>query len=342
MEHIMRLSIVSLFFVTLLAGTVVSPSGAQELSTGEIRVIAESALAELPGLSVAVGKGDSVIWTGGFGLASLDPEIPVTPDTRFRVYSVSKSWTAALGLRLVVAGRLDPEAPIQVQGFPDKGVPITPFQLATHTSGIRHYRDGEAETNRRCDTVAEAVELFANDPLLFAPGTEESYSTWGFVLLGAVIEQAGEQPFDRLLHAEVLEPSGMAATVHALTPAPAAAHAYERETAGRYREVGETTNPSCKWGGGGYLSTAADLARFPLVALSGRLLPRSAVGLLFDLEKGSVDRAVGSGPGGSAHVRTDLESGLVIALTSNVGGELATLQSVADRIAAAIELGPSR
>ena len=338
----MRLFIASLFIGTLLVGMVVSPGGAQELPTERIREIAESALADLPGLSVAVGVGDSVIWTGGFGLASLGPEISVTPDTRFRVYSVSKPWTAAVGLRLVVAGRLDPEAPIQVRGFPDKGVPITALQLATHTSGIRHYRHGEAETNRRCDMVAEAVELFADDPLLFAPGTEKSYSTWGFVLLGAVIEQAGEQPFDRMLHAEVLEPSGMAATDHAMTPAPAAARAYERETAGGYRDVGETTNPSCKWGGGGYLSTAADLARFSLAALSGRLLPPSAVGLLFDLEEGPVDRAGGSGPGGSAHVRTDLESGLVIALASNVGRALATLQNVADRIAAAIESGPSR
>jgi CubicO group peptidase (beta-lactamase class C family) len=342
MEHTMRMSFVSPFLGALLTGTFVPPGEAQELPTGEIRQIAESALADLPGLSVAIGRADSVIWTGGYGLASLDPEIPVTPDTRFRVYSVSKPWTAAAGLRLVAAGRLDPEAPIQIPGYPDKGQPITAFQLATHSSGIRHYRDAEAETNRECDTVAEAVELFADDPLLFTPGTDRSYSTWGFVLLGAVIEQAGEKPFDRMLHAEVLEPSGMAATVHALTPVPAAARPYEREPAGGYRDVGETTNPSCKWGGGGYLSTAADLARFPLAALSGSLLPQSAVDLLFDVEEGPVDRAGGSGPGGSAHVRTDLESGLVIALASNVGGALATLQSVADQIATAVEPGPSR
>jgi serine beta-lactamase-like protein LACTB len=338
----MQRLIILLFVGTLLTGMVVSSGGAQELPDQTIREIAESAMADLPGLSVAIGKGDSVIWTGGFGLGSLDPEIPVTPDTRFRVYSVSKPWTAAAGLRLVVAGRLNPEAPIQIPGYPDKGAPITAFQLATHSSGIRHYRDGEAETNRECDTVAEAVELFADDPLLFTPGTDRSYSTWGFVLLGAVIEQAGEKPFDRVLHAEVLAPSGMAATVHALTPAPAAARPYEREPAGGHRDVGETTNPSCKWGGGGYLSTAADLARFPLAALSGSLLPQSAVGLLFDIEAGPVDRAGGSGPGGSAHVRTDLESGLVIALASNAGGALATLQSVADRIAAAVESGASR
>lgn len=338
----MRVLVISLFVGTLLAGTFAFPCHAQELRAGEIRQIAESVLADLPGLAVAVGIADSVIWTGGFGLASLDPEIPITPDTRFRVYSVSKPWTAAVGLRLVVAGRLDPEAPIRVPGYPDKGAPITAFQLATHSSGIRHYRDAEAETNRECHTVAEAVELFADDPLLFAPGTDRSYSTWGFVLLGAVIEQAGEQPFDRVLHAEVLAPSGMAATAHALAPASTAARAYERESAGGYRDVGETTNPSCKWGGGGYLSTAADLARFPLAVLSGRLLPPSAVDLLFDLEEGPVDRAGGSGPGGSAHVRTDLESGLVIALATNVGGALATLESVADRIAAAVEPGPGK
>jgi CubicO group peptidase (beta-lactamase class C family) len=324
----------------LLSSTTVSTGRAQEIPTERIREIAESALGELPGLSIAIGRGERVLWESGFGLASLEPEIPATAATRFRVYSVSKPWTAAAGLRLVVAGRLDPEAPIQVPGFPDKGAPITAFQLATHRSGIRHYRDGEAEMNLRCGTVAEAVELFAGDPLLFDPGADESYSTWGFVLLSAVIEQAGGQPFDLVLRSEVLEPADMAATVHAAGSAPSAARAYERQLTGGYLDIGDSTDPSCKWGGGGYIATAGDLARFPLAVLSGRLLPPAAVDLLYDGGDGPIDRAGGSGPGGSAHVRTDRDSGLVIALAANAGGALATLREIADRIAAAIASGP--
>lgn len=326
--------------VCLLLALPVAPAVAQPLDQAGIRQIAESALAEAPGVSVAVARNGEVVWTAAAGAAAVDPVRPATPDTRFRVYSVSKPWTAAAALRLAVAGRLDPDAPIAVASYPDKGVPITAFQLGTHSAGIRQYRPGEAEMDRKCATVEEAVGLFADDSLLFEPGTDRAYSTWGFVLLGAVIENAASEPFDSVLRREVLEPAGMTATVHAGGDAADHARAYEPGPDGGLRDVTETTDPSCKWGGGGYLSTASDLARFPLAVLSGELLPASAARLLFDGDE-PVHRAGGSGPGGTAHVRTDLESGLVVAVAANVGGALETLADIADRIAAIAEEGRS-
>lgn len=320
--------------LAVVAWSLPSPVVAQPTPGERIGTIVRDALGEVPGLAVAVGRGGEIAFSAGFGRAAMDPERPVTPGTRFRVYSVSKPWTAAAGLRLAVAGRLDPEAPISVPGFPDKDAPITAYQLGTHSAGIRHYAEGEAETDRRCETVGEALEFFADDPLLFEPGTDRSYSTWGFVLLGAVLEQAAGEPFDAVMRREVFEPAGMASTVHAGIEPPEAARAYERMGDG-WHDVTDSTDPSCKWGGGGYLSTAADLARFPLAALAGDLLPPSAVGLLFD--EGPVQGEGGSGPGGSSYVRTDLESDLVVAVTANAGGALETLRDVADRIAAAVE-----
>lgn len=328
-------------FVLALLGTAAlvfaRPAAAQSLPEGRIRAIARSALGEVPGLVVAVGRGGEVLWTGAYGRASLEPDRPATPATRFRVYSVAKPWTAAAGLRLAAEGRLDPRAPISVPGFPDKGVPITAYELATHSAGIRHYRDGEAEMNRTCDTVREALPIFADDSLLFEPGTDRSYSTWGFVLLGAVLEQAAGEPFDAVLRREVLDPAGMTATVHAGPPRPGAARAYDRDGKGGYRDVTDATSPSCKWGGGGYLSTAADLARFPLAALSGTLLSPAGTHLILDEEEGTVNWTGGSGPGGTAEVRVDVESGLVVTAVANVGGALGTLRDVTDRIAAAVE-----
>jgi CubicO group peptidase (beta-lactamase class C family) len=84
--------------------------------------------------------------------------------------------------------KLDPAAPIQryVPGFPDKGAPITALQLAEHTSGIRHYAgDDEARSQRHCADVTAAMEIFADDPLVHAPGRRETYSSWGYVLLSA-------------------------------------------------------------------------------------------------------------------------------------------------------------
>ncbi len=334
MRFIIRLGLVGLLF-----GVPVAPAAAQNLDEDRIRQLAQSVLAETPGLSLAVGRDGRILVAAGFGAASLEPETPVTPDTRFRVYSVSKPWTAAAALRLAVAGRLDPDAPISVPSYPDKGVAISAFHLGTHSSGIRHYAPGEAETNLRCATVTEAVEIFADDPLLYTPGTDRSYSTWGFVLLGAVIEQAAGEPFDAVLRGEVLDPSGMSSTVHAAVADGPLARAHEPREGGGFREVTDTTDPSCKWGGGGYLSTATDLVRFPLAVLAGELLPPPAVGLLFDGDE-PVHRTGGSGPGGTAHVRTDLESGLVVALTANTGGALETLSRLADSIAAAATPAP--
>lgn len=333
----MRSTLSSRFALLLLSALMARTGMAQDLPELRIRAVAERALGEVPGLSVAVGIDGEVAWTGAFGAAALDPRVPATAATRFRIYSVSKPWTAAAGLRLAVAGRLDADAPISLPGFPDKGIPITAYQLGTHTAGIRHYREGEATTNRRCETVGEAVALFADDPLLFPPGTDRAYSTWGFVLLSAVIEQAAGAPFDSVLRQEVLAPAGMIGTVHSGTPTAGVARAYERKPGGGYRDVTDSTNPSCKWGGGGYLATAADLARFPLAALSGALLPPSAVDLLFDDAEGAVQGTGGSGPGGAAWVRTDLGSGLVVAIAANAGGALDTLERVANRIAAEIE-----
>lgn len=143
---------------------------------------------------------------------------------------------------------------------------------------------------------------------------------------------------DQVLRMQVFDPAGMTATVHAAMPSAEAAEFYERGADGAYRNLCDATDPSCKWGGGGYLATAADLPRFPLAASSGDLdLPDSSIALLFDRSAGPIERAGGSGPGGSSHVRTDLDSGLVVALATNVGGELETLGRAADRIAAAIE-----
>lgn len=113
----------------------------------EGRVFAAGLLAEakLPGLSIAVSVGDSIVWSEGFGFADVQRKIPVTPSTRFRIGSVTKLLTAAVAARLYEQGRLDLDAPVQryVSSSPDMGKPITSRQLLGHISGIRHYNRSE-------------------------------------------------------------------------------------------------------------------------------------------------------------------------------------------------------
>ena len=150
----------------------------------------------IPGLSAAIAREGSVIWARGYGLADVENDVPARPDTAYRSASIGKSITATVAMRLVERGELDLDAPIQqyTDAFPAKPWPITARHLLTHTSGIRHYggpRDREEQTSTvHYASVADALAPFRDDPLLFEPGTDWSYSTYGYDVLGCVLEGA--------------------------------------------------------------------------------------------------------------------------------------------------------
>jgi len=187
---------------TLLVGAmlVVMPlaPGRAQVAVPEHRAIIDSArklvaafreARHIPGVSVAVGVGGRVVWSEGFGFADLEHRVPVTPATRFRIGSISKSLTAAALGQLYERGRLDLDAPVQryVPSFPTKRWPITVRQLAGHIAGVRHYRGDEVLLNRRFATVSAGLDIFDDDTLLFEPGTRYSYPSYGWNLLSAVV-----------------------------------------------------------------------------------------------------------------------------------------------------------
>jgi CubicO group peptidase (beta-lactamase class C family) len=219
----------------------------------------------VPGASVAVGIGNQIVWSEGFGWASIELGVPVTPLTKFRIGSVSKTLTAsAIGI-LLERGLLDLDATVQtyVPEFPEKRWPITSRQLAGHTSGIRHYRGREMNSARRYPTVESGLEIFADDSLLFEPGTDYLYSSYGWNLLSAVVEGASGQEFLPFIRNEVFEPLGMRQTVadHTDSIIPHRTEFYEEVRGGAIINAPYVDN-SYKWAGGGFLSTPEDLVRF--------------------------------------------------------------------------------
>lgn len=222
---------------------------------------------KLPGISAGVLIDGQVVWQEGFGLADVDAGRRVTPDTRFRVGSISKPITALAMATLVEAGRLDPDAPIQtyVPGFPEKDGVITARLLAGHLSGIRHYRRGESDAirPRRYETMDDALRRFADDPLVYPAGTRYSYSTYGYTLLGAAVEAAAERPFLAYLDEAVLEPLEMASTGadrgDGLIPNLTSFYHRDRES---NVVPAPPIDTSYKWAGGGLVSTTGDLLRF--------------------------------------------------------------------------------
>ncbi|MDX1568499.1 MAG: serine hydrolase domain-containing protein, partial [Longimicrobiales bacterium] len=295
------------------------------------RAVLRAAAAEGVGVAAAVAVEGEIIWLEGAGYADRTDRAPVDPGTtRFRVYSVTKPMTAAAPARLMERGRLDPSAPVQryVSDFPEHPAhptPITPMHLATHTSGIRHYADeGEAANRRHCETVEEALTLFRDDPLVHPPGDGETYSSWGYVLLSAVLEGATASTYSEVMEEWVFEPTGMARTVLDDPTATVEGRAafYEEVEGGeepdRLRPA-EPVDNTCKWGAGAYLSTAGDVARFGAAMLDPGFLSPPSLELFMRGE--DVYRAQGVGAGGAAFLVVDRGASLIVALLSNAVGE---------------------
>lgn len=297
----------------------------------------------IPGLSAAVGLGGRVVWSEGFGFADLENRTPVTPLTRFRIGSVSKSMTSIAVGQLHAAGRLDLDAPVQryVPAFPRKRWPFTTRQVAGHTAGVRHYDGDEFLSAHRYETVAEGLEIFADDSLLFEPGTEFRYSSYGWNLVSAVVEGASGEPFLDYMDAHVFGPAGLRRTAADLTDRiiPFRTRFYERNGEDELVNAPYVDN-SYKWAGGGFLSTPEDLVRFAYAVLDGTLVDAGARELLFASQRTSEGRETGygigwytardeDGPtwvyhgGGSIGGRTMLllapERGAVVALAANAG-----------------------
>ncbi len=244
----------------------------------------------LPGLSLAVGVAGEVVWAEGFGYADIDARRPVTPKTRFRIGNVAMPMTATAAGLLHERGLLDLDAPVRnyLPSFPEKEWPVTTRQLMGHTAGVRQYSDDEEPIymRRHCNTPLDGLQLFADDPLLFEPGTRYRYSPYGWTLVGAVVEAAAGEPFLDFLQREVLDPLEMRDTILD-DPGPVAERtSFYWPTAARDPSYGvesairEDAENTCIQGAGALLSTPTDVVRFGLAMLEARLLRAETLGML--------------------------------------------------------------
>lgn len=329
----------------------------------EARRLVHAFMAErgIPGTSVAVGVDGRIVWSEGFGYSDVELGVPVTPLTKFRGGSTSKPMTQAAASLLKEEGRMDFDVPVQryVPSFPEKGHVITPRHLMAHTSGIRHYppEGNEFHSAKHYEDIVDALEIFENDPLLFEPGTAESYSTYGANLLGAAVQGAAGEDFLTVLQDYVFAPLGMLSTVgdHTDRIVPHRTGFYERTNRrphyhlrqsswGDGTGLGELLNAphvdnSNKWAGGGLLTTPEDLVRFGSAHLRPGFLTAESLteiltpgriengevqnrGLNWSIETDDAGRRVishgGGGVGSNSSLRVYLEEGVVVAIQANL------------------------
>jgi CubicO group peptidase (beta-lactamase class C family) len=190
------------------------PSPQWAAAVGRARLIVRAVLSEqnLPGLSVAVGVGGDLVWAEGFGWADLEAPTPVTPATRFRLGTASAALTsAAVGVLLEKDRvKLDEEIQAYVPQFPKTPRPVTLRQLMAQVSGVGiEATDDWRLSSARCERVADALPVLADDPLLLQPGTQVRLSPRGWVLVSAAVEAAAERPFLSFMRDQVFQPLGM-------------------------------------------------------------------------------------------------------------------------------------
>lgn len=290
----------------------------------EAQTIAEAFFeaADTPGLAISVGLEGNLVWSAGLGLADLEQNVPVDPaHTRFRIGSVIKPMTAYAIALLVDQGALDLDAPVQAYApsFPQKQAPVTTRALLAHLAGVRHYEGEEFLLRERFDTVEAGLEIFQDDPLVHAPGTAYLYSSYGYNLLGAVIEGASGEDYLGYMQSQVLAPLGMNSTVpDHLAPVIPGRGRYYIWNEGHYSNAPEVDN-SYKWASGGYVGTSDDLVRFGLAMLQHQGISEETQRLFWTEQRTSDNEPTGYGLGW--RIRTDEDGRLWIGHTGgSVGG----------------------
>ncbi len=229
---------------------------------------------QIPGMSIGFLK-DDFVWTQGFGFADLENSVPAKPESSYRLASITKTITAIAVLQLVEAGKIDLDHKVQtyVPYFPQKKWPITIRQLLGHLGGISHYRDLDKEIHfKDHKNTREALAVFQDFDLAAKPGTRYLYSSYGFNLLGAVIEGASGQTYGDFIREHIFAPLDMKSS-RLDSPTELIPHRVKG-----YRLLGdkvvnsEFVDVSSRFAGGGTRSSVADLMKYAQGILAGKLL----------------------------------------------------------------------
>ena len=336
---------------------------AEALAVLETFVREEAAADRFSG-AVLVAKDGDVLFSKAYGLADRERKIPNMVQTRFRIGSMNKMFTAVAILQLVEAGKVDLTAPLgtYLTDYPNREIAeqVTIHQLLTHTGGTGDIFGPEFFAHREeLRTLDDYVELYGERGLEFEPGSQWVYSNYGFILLGAVIAAVTGQGYYDYVHEHIYESAGMTGTgsLPEVQAVPDRAIGYMDPSGGTdWRPNTETLPYRGTSAGGGY-STVEDLALFADALLSYELLSPDSTELLITGKEeigpgvgyayGFVDHRgtdgngwvvghAGGAPGMNGDLRIYPTSGYVVVVLANLDPPVA--QRVADYLDARLPL----
>jgi D-alanyl-D-alanine carboxypeptidase len=229
---------------------------------------AEMKSQNIPGLAVAVVQDGKVIKVAGYGVANLKTKEPVTPDTLFKIASVSKQFVAAGIMLLAQDGRLTVDDPVgkHIQGIPAAWNGITIRHLLSHTAGL--VREPPAFDPFKMTSEAELIASAYATPLRFTPGEKWEYSNLGYNILVEIIARTSGRPWSEFIAERVFKPAGLAVTRTTTTATlPNKATGYSDND-----KLIESPDWPAVRPGGAFLSSVLDLARWDAVLYTDRVL----------------------------------------------------------------------
>jgi CubicO group peptidase (beta-lactamase class C family) len=279
-----------------MCGLVVSYTSAQSagVSATEIRAKVDeymNAAMTVNGFSgsILVARDGEPVVSKGYGMANIELAVPNTPQTVFRLGSVTKQFTAMAVMILQERGKLRVSDPVcqYLTDCPATWQPLTIRHLLTHTSGIPNYTNFPdfARTALLPTSSAEMIGMLKDKPLEFAPAEKFAYSNSGYYVLGMIIERASGRTYADFLQANIFTPLAMNHTGYDNTSS-----IIRNRAAGYARQAGETVNAAymdmtIPFAAGALYSTTEDLLRWDRALYTTTLVSQKSLDETFTPDK---------------------------------------------------------
>ena len=281
MPTLRRALAVSVFALGPLALSLASvPAAAQDAERMDEIVAASADKKEFMGTAL-VAIGDEIVFDKAYGSADLEWNIANTTDTKFRIGSVTKQFTAASILLLQERKLLDIDQPVKTYwpGAPDSWDAITVRHLLNHTSGIPNVTsfDDFREWKYLPTARDELIARFSDKPLEFTPGEKWSYSNSGYLVLSAIVEEVGGKPYADFVDENLFTPLGMEDTAIDVTAqiVPQRAEGYSPSDSGIVNA--DYVDMGIPQGAGALYSTTHDLLKWQRGLFGGQLLTPESI-----------------------------------------------------------------
>ena len=256
-------------------------AGAQELTTRMDEAVKTLAGDRRYMGSVLVARAGEVILSRGYGFANLEWDIPNTPDTKFRLGSISKQFTAACILRLEEQGKLSVNDPVKkyLDDAPAAWDKITLHQVLSHTSGIPSFTEfPEYRTLEKQPATPEKMyRVYRDKPLDFEPGRNWKYSNSGYLLLSYLVERISHQKYEEFLQENVLKPAGMKNSGYDLNARILHHRASGYSPLGAMLQNSGYIDMTVPSGAGALYSTTEDLLRWEQSLFSGKVISKASL-----------------------------------------------------------------